>query len=859
MRYFTGKDLGRVREANAASFKELVDRYLALPVVIPMSRAAFDALPSKEKDKAKAVSYLVPAVFNSSPSPRKTEHAVHCNLIFLDIDPPKDGGPSIASTIVNNLDVAEEQLSPWSFAIYTTARSTPSNPRLRVVVDADNIPLDKYEDAVRTVAKALALPRVTTESMVPVQAMFLPSVFQGADTEDHQPLLSAVTNGRRFTVNDIDEDLAGVATERKGKAGVTPVGDGLDALDFLRKPVDSVTLEDASEMLDNLDPDMEYREWLEVAAALKHQFCGGFEAYELFDTWSSRGSKYAGADETAAKWGSFKVNTNNRLPVTIRTLMHRAAQNGWHNANVREKQFRKLSDWFGTQTPSVLMAEGPARIAACALLTSTEEEALINMLSKALKLAGTGVPASTIRRDVRAAREKMSVKKPESQMVPPWVRGVAYVAATEEFYRHSTGERYGYKSWDSVYGKRLLPTEKQLEDAGVPVNQANLARPFVEASRYALNIVKVPTVWDYTYDPSTTDTLVVNEGKCYVNTYRKCSPHPVPADAEYAGNLFLRHMDLLIKEPEYRRILIDWLAYHVVCPGVKIRWAPLIQGAEGCGKTLLADIMATVLGKAHVKPIGGKDISSGYTEWATGHQLVVLEEVRINGANRYEVMNTFKPLITNSTIPVSQKFENSRHVPNCTNYILLTNHKDSLALDHSSRRYFVLQSSIQTKAQVEKMQRDGHFAALYEMMRQKAGGLRAWFETWAISAEFDPDGSAPTTGYLHDLINDSANEVTAAVRRFITEGDCPLVQADMLSSKTLMELLHDREGLKRISAQHLSHVLRDEGYVQYGRHLIDDERHYLWTHINAPRRDWEAVARHRVEHSLCHLGMEILL
>lgn len=195
--------------------------------------------------------------------------------------------------------------------------------------------------------------------------------------------------------------------------------------------------------------------------------------------------------------------------------------------------------------------------------------------------------------------------------------------------------------------------------------------------------------------------------------------------------------------------------------------------------------------------------------------------------NRHEVMNVLKPLITNDKVPINQKFRDGRKVANRTNYILLTNHKDSLALNHESRRYFVLQSAIQTKEQVEALKTNGHFNALYDMIGSMGGGIRAFFEEWDISAEFDPNASAPTTCYLGQLIDDSANETVATVRRLIREGDNSLVQADMLSSKVLLEMLHDAEGMRKITAQHLSSVLRDEGFIQVTRTLVGEERHYL--------------------------------
>jgi hypothetical protein len=866
MRYFTGQTIeGWVKASSANSFKELVDRHLT-PIPLNITRNQYAEMTPKERDKAKQVPYLTPAAFNAQKCPRRTENATHCNLIFLDIDTAKDG-TSPAAPLLANLDLIEQQMEPWSFCIYHTASSTPAAPRLRVMVDADAIPLDTYDDAARTIAKTLGLTKINSESMVPVQAMFLPSLFSDEDPEEYQPLILSNTDGRPFTTSDISSAANEVQTESRRKAGGAMSADGtLDPLDFLRAPLDNMPLSRVEEMLECVDPDIEYREWLEVATALKHQFAGTPEeeaAYQLFDLWSAKGTKYQGEDETRAKWDSFKPTPLNRQPVTIRSLMHRASLAGWDMSTAKDEQFRQTAAWLeGAPTLSKLLSEGLTRIITTPLLSQAEEEALLNQLCKEASRLGSKVSITALRKDMRLLRDKLKEKPTEKGKTnqPPWTRGVFYVASAEEFFRHSTGEKYTQRSWDAVYGKRLLPTEKQLIEAGLEANVANLSRPMLPANQFALNTVKIPSVWDYTYDPSSPNDLwVINQGKAFVNTYRRCHPHPNAAQSEEAGAIYMDHMRKLIAEEDYVLMLVDWMAYMVQVPGDKIQWAPLIQGAEGCGKSILGTTMSAVLGKPHVKSIGVQQIHSGFSEWATGAQLVIIEEVKVDGVRSTEVMNVLKPLISNDEVSVSQKFKDARlGLPNKTSYLLLTNHKDALPITPEDRRYCPVQSAIQTAQEVRALQQSGHFERYVEMVQNMAGGLRHWFENYPIRPSFNPKGSAPVTIYRKELVDDSASPAMAAVRRLISEGDHPLVQADLVSSKVIMELL-EMERLKSITAQGLAGILRDSNYKTLGRHIIDDERHYLWVHCNAPERDYVGVARYRRAHDLINLEMEMVL
>lgn len=841
MSYFCGTNLGRVEKAKAESFKQLVDRYLTVPLPLPIARDAFFSLDKKGRDEAKKAPYLTAAEFKSSPSRRLVEEATKCSLLILDLDDART-----ARQVLRNPGVVQRQLDGFSFTIYHTASSTDDDPRLRVVLDAD-LPLTSYPAAVRTVQTLLGLPVVDAVSKVTVQAMYRPVVFSDHDAEASSPLLLAVTEGGKFSVEHIIDLDDAVGTPARSTEA-----EPIELLDYLRAPVDGGDLTLAHELLDHLDPDCSYPEWLEIAAGLKHQFAGTEDedkAYALFDTWSSKGGKYAGEEDTKAKWASLRPSPRGRLPVTLRSVMHRASLSGWDGSDAKRYAFDKVRAWVSAQDDiTTLLVGAISRIAAAPLLSRAEEEILLNCVCQRAKKLDGQVSAQALRRDLRKTRARLEEKQDEGAAnVPAWVRGVCYISNTEEFYRQSTGEKLKLPSWDNTYGRRLLPTEKQLEEAGIPVNQCTLSKPFILPRQFALNVVKVPAVWDYTYDPANPkETVVVQGGRAYVNTYRRTYPATVEEDAEECRVSFTRHLDALIAEPEYRRTVLDWVAYCVQHPGCKIRWSPLIQGGEGCGKTYLSTVLSAVLGREHVTVIDGKDLFAGWNDWATGKQVVAVEEVRVVGHSRHEIMNALKPLITNDIISIAERFRNNRNVNNITNYVFFTNFKDALALDDGSRRYFVLQSPLQTREQIAALGGPAYFTPLYDLVRDKPGGFRAFLEQHTISDSFAPNGVAPHTRYLDDLVEASANETTAAVRRIIKEAEHPLVALDLVSTKILLQLL-EVEGIRKLSAQHVSSILRSEGYEQAGRYLIDDERHYLWTRVGSGIADAGQAARNNRE------------
>lgn len=857
-RYFQGNSVtGPVKASDALSFREVVDSFRVCPT-LGITREAFLALDKKSRNEIKQVPFFVPACFRKSPSKRTYDQATVCNLLFLDLDEQKDG-KCPAAPFYRDPEALYSALEGFNFAAHTTASSTPEKPRMRIVIEAHHIPVAAYPQAVATIATLLGLTKLTTESRVAVQPMFLPTMFSDSGEEDH-PLLAHSLDGRAFTTTDLSEAPWPEYVEPR------VVGDaGVDALEFLRAPIPEITLAIATEALEAIEPDCTYFEWLHCAAALKHQFSPKLaeEAFGLFDEWSSKGSKYGGEEETRAKWDSLQPTPVGRLPVTVRTLLALAVAAGWDDKRVKEASFGKVIHWMEEEVATVteLMDRGVQKILAAPLLSAMQEDVLVHQLCKSAKQRfAYSISTTSIRRDLSRLKLEMRNREKPAEKIrePRWAKGVCYISAVQDFYRQRTGERYKAESFNATYARWLLPTPDQLKDAGILETPKTLSTPIVSPTDYALNHLKIATVYDYAYDPSQpTEMFFVSRGRKFVNTYSPSYPELDARRAKEAGVIFQEHLQNLIAENKYRRILTDFMAYMVQSPGRKIRFAVLLQSVEGAGKTFLAECMKSVLGTEHVKTIDGEAIKKGWNEWSFGSQLVVLEEVRVAGANRHEVMNTLKPLITNDDISINQRNRDTRTTRNISNYMLFSNHHDALALTPGDRRYFVVKSALQHKGQVLALG-ESYFNNLFAMLRDMPGALRAYLGQWEISPEFEPDGHAPRTTYVEQVINDSASDLTAAVRRLLIEADYPLVQYDIVSSKQLMDVLHLEEGLDRCSSQQVGQVLREEGYRQVGRHLLGNERHYFWVRGGVNEQTAIRLAEERLAAGVKNLAMDLI-
>lgn len=100
------------------------------------------------------------------------------------------------------------------------------------------------------------------------------------------------------------------------------VQDTLSPIVFNRK----ITSKQLSGLLDAIDPDCGYNDWLHVLMAVFHETDGSDDGFELINQWSSKGSKYTGNKEIEVKWKSFRHEPF--TPVTVGTLIHMAREVG---------------------------------------------------------------------------------------------------------------------------------------------------------------------------------------------------------------------------------------------------------------------------------------------------------------------------------------------------------------------------------------------------------------------------------------------------------------------------------------------------------------------------------------------------
>jgi hypothetical protein len=814
MRFFLGQanELGIVSALPQTTFKELCETVLEHPIQLNITREKYKTLIKSDQSKAKSVSYITPAAFKNSPTSRKTENVVFCNLIAIDIDDHAQSEKILTQRFAG--------LQDFNFYAYKTASSTTGAMRIRIFVEAHEIPIDAYPRAVKTIANLLSLETVTKESLVPVQPMYLPTIFSG-DTES--PFVKACYDAAAFKMQDLLDDNLLPSTEKVE----TEIDKLKGNLDYLKEPLEGVTSDDVKDALTYIDPNGTYYEWIEIACSIKHQFDNNV-GFELWDTWSSKSDKYPGQDDLIKKWKTFKSQPIDRLPITIRTLFKRAQDKGWQPKDFSARIYQGLIDWIRSpqRSPVHLMTEGLQRIVRISsMIGAIERNSLINTLKKQL---------TELKQPITAAQLKNQIGKLEYDLfkareVPSWCKTLIYKTSNGGvFFDYIKGLEYSRQSINDMYDPIRISDDK-----------------YIQPVQYALREVNIPRVAGDVYDPARADKLIIDvEGVDYLNSYKKTYPLPDSKRKKEAHDIFMRHMENLIAEDEYRRIYIDFLAYIVQNPGKKIRWAPVLQGTQGCGKTFIAVCMKHVLGKRHVRKVEASTVLQGnFNSWCFGSQVIFIEEVYVNGPNKYTIMNKLKPLISDDEVNMRALFKDDRTVDNITNYLMFSNHHDALAVKDEDRRYFIVESAMQQPEHVHALGGKEYFNNIFKIENNPTG-LRALFEEWTISPDFSAQGRAPLTKYFQQLVDQVSTPLSSAIMELIQDDELPLVKKDLISLRSLRNAL-DFKKVNAFSDNTLSIILREKGFKYYGRKSVNKEKHTLYT--KGLRRDPVIVATERLD------------
>lgn len=581
-------------------------------------------------------------------------------------------------------------------------------------------------------------------------------------------------------------------------------------------PKIGLTLEKAEALLNTFENEgegLDYDTWLNTGMCVHHEFDGSDEALAMWLRWSAKSAKFNEKD-ARRRWESFGRFAGS--PLTAAWLLKHAKQNR------TEQKYEALVDYkarIGEATDEFDLRERLCQtIAKDARLTEVEREQIAQLLCDKFRSLGTKYGIALVRKMVA---EKREAKARGAENLPDWLKGWVYVTDEDKFFRLDSEESLTMQGFNARFN-RMVPCD---EDGSIVKS----------ASWMALEDYSIETVTRMMYLPWGSQ-LFEMDGVKFANKYRASS---VPQDSSITDqgrksvDLVVDHIRMLCDDREREtNLLLSWIAHNVQHPGLKIRWCPLIKGIQGDGKSLIGTLMQAVMGRANVRNISPKVLGTDFTGWAEGASIGVLEEIKLTGHNRYDILNAIKPFVTNDSIEIHRKGKDTYEAVNTMNYIAFTNHADALPLDDGERRFFVVFTPFASEVDLSEALADRgggrYFELLHAAIEQHRAELRRFFIEYTLAQGFDRNGRAPSTDEKRQMVMMSIGPEEDAARDVIEAGAVGVTR-EVVSSACLTAALAAADEPMLLETTKVNRLLTKLGFSRCDKKVKwKDRTHIVW-------------------------------
>ena len=484
--------------------------------------------------------------------------------------------------------------------------------------------------------------------------------------------------------------------------------------------------------LKKLSPSMPNDDWVRVGMAL-HCWDSSL-GLKMWEAWSRKGNNYT-PGETEKRWRSF-----DNEEITLGTLDWMAREADY---NSECHQVDNIIKHIG-QVPDqkTLEMDVVSEVRKIDLSVLNLEKIALAIQNRIKDITKIRLPINEIRNMI--SKPEILDVSDKQNTAPKWCNDWIYVNSHRSFFNTKNYNLYKSEAFNVRCGRLVPENEKGRK---IP------ATKFVSDNGYvniAENMAYLPFFEELIYEVDHTRTINTFNPKSLPRTADNYSE-----DGLEALGRIQRHIQLICTTNKDTGIFTEWLAHQIQFPGRKILWSPVIQSIQGIGKSFFGELLRACLGNRNVGTVAPSQTTSDFNGWATNVCVNILEELRIQGHNRYEIVNALKPLITDSTIQINEKSVKPYITHNTANYLCFTNYKDSLPLSVDDRRWWVIFVPIQSLAELsEKVNEpiDEYFPNLFQCIRSHAGEVRKWLLEYPISDTFKTTMQAPQTDHKLAMI-----------------------------------------------------------------------------------------------------------
>lgn len=577
----------------------------------------------------------------------------------------------------------------------------------------------------------------------------------------------------------------------------------------------NLTASEIIEMLDLLNPSCGYNEWFEIGMALNSW--SPTEGLAIWEGWSKKGDTYK-KGECAKKWDSFKPNG----PITIASLVykHKDAIKTQMRFEVNDL-ITKISQAERNELESI-MDKLPRQD-----ITDEDREIIQKKIQNRFKdLSGEKLSIATIRK--RTAKYISNISN-----APYWCHDWVFDKCNNEYHNIKTSTAVNEKVFNLLCGK-FIPEN---EGGGKP-----------NAAKYVADNGFVEVVNQSMYAPDKEKIFEYN-GIQTLNLYDS-STCPETAEVFTKAGLIgiekiKKHIQAIFDKDKCTEHFINWLATVCQHPGRLFKWAPLLVGIEGIGKTFISELVGTVIGKQNTNTIFPSQVVSSFNAWAHGYQVGFLEELHVSGHNRMESMNAIKALITNSVIEVTSKGRDPKNVRNTMNYFATTNHENALLLTETDRRWLIINPGYRSLKEFEEVigkKTNEWFTALHGVLLNYGSELRKWLLEHPIPVEFLNINCAPMT-MAKAIMIETENMYTDGFDdiKILIDNENIYYNQYYIVPRALFEEYQACYNITALSPVNKGRLLKKLGYKYAERLNINGQQERVFTAITLTKNELKSV------------------
>lgn len=437
-----------------------------------------------------------------------------------------------------------------------------------------------------------------------------------------------------------------------------------------------------------IHPDAHYWDWLKTGMALWNEL--GDAGLQVWDYWSSRGSKYQGRESLETHWRSFRAG----VEPTCAFIYSLAKQAGYKPPPHPDAAPRTNKVPKSSKKPKSDGASPPSN-------------------GFADEGAGSAPGASDAEESEEGPAKPKRKRAPEFwDLVDSLLDRFTLIYSTDTAYDHVERIIIKVAAMRLAFGKD-------------PVN-------FWLNNRDRHMVVPANVV----FDPSEKV-----DSKTHVNMFHGW---PLKPDASKPCEKVLALLHFLCAEDDavYDWVL-KWIAYPLQHPGAKMESAILIHGDEGGGKNQFWSVVRQIYG-AYSSIITQNELDSQFNTWASRKLFMIANEV-VSRSEIRDQKGRLKNYITEPVVQINEKMLPLREESNQMNFVFFSNETQPLLLDRGDRRYQVIWTP--------DPQPEGYYKAVGEEIAAGAAhGLYAYLLQYPLDG-FNEHSKPLMTTAKQDLID----------------------------------------------------------------------------------------------------------